>query len=188
MSFKSILKELFKSDYKITSIKRYDSGLIKAQTSSLRWGDDFSLLCIKEEQIPYAKKCLAFLDAMQEDMEARLRKYLFRYYGWFEQFLDDNDKARIGTITEESILSNISIHSVIVDDNCREDIVEFHVEGRCDWEPEHGLEITISDGKILYVGSFDDYPPNSSRLSYLLEHYGYYDPDADPSMNYADKE
>ena len=143
MSLKSILKELFKSDYKITSIKRYDSGLIKAQTSSLRWGDDFSLLCIKEEQIPYAKKCLAFLDAMQEDMEARLRKYLFRYYGWFEQFLDDNDKARIGTITEESILSHISIHSVIVDDNCREDIVEFHVEGRCDWEPEHGLEITI---------------------------------------------
>ncbi len=68
MSLKSILKELFKSDYKITSIKRYDSGLIKAQTSSLRWGDDFSLLCIKEEQIPYAKKCLAFLDAMQEDM------------------------------------------------------------------------------------------------------------------------
>jgi hypothetical protein len=64
MRFKSILKELFKSDYKITSIKRYDSGLIKAQTSSLRWGDDFSLLCIKEEQIPYAKKCLAFLDAI----------------------------------------------------------------------------------------------------------------------------
>ena len=30
-TMKSILKELFKNDYKITSIKRFDSGLIKAQ-------------------------------------------------------------------------------------------------------------------------------------------------------------
>ncbi len=55
----------------------------------------------------------------------------------------------------EGIDTMKSIHSVMVDNNCRSDIVEFHVEGSCDWEPEHGFEITISDGKILYVGSFD---------------------------------
>lgn len=51
-------------------------------------------------------------------------------------------------------------------------IIEFHVECECDWEEEHGLEITIKDNKLVYVGSFDGMPPYyEERLAYV----GYYD-------------
>ena len=38
------------------------------------------------------------------------------------------------------------------------------IEGACKWEIEHGLEVTFSDGEIIYVGGFGDYGPNTSRL------------------------
>ena len=125
---------------------------------------------------------------MPVEMEQRLKKYLYRYYEDVASWIDEEEVEEIGPIGEETVMEHIRIGSVIVGDSCRRDRIEFHVEGSCDWEPEHGLEITISDDKILYVGPYEDYDPNTQRLSYALEHYGYYDPDADPIMNYADKE
>ncbi|SCY10446.1 DUF6985 domain-containing protein [Butyrivibrio sp. INlla14] len=178
-----------KSDgYIIKEIKESGSGLITAITTSKKWGEDFRLVCRSEEQISYALGCLDYLDSMPLEVEKRLCKYLVRYYKDFEQFLDDEQKADMGTVNEGSVLKFIRIKSVIVDDHCRRDRVEFHIEGGCKWEVEHGLEITISDGKILYVGAFEDYGPNTSRLAYIIEKYGYYDPDKDMNTNYVDKD
>lgn len=188
------LKDIFKNltnkpySYSIKDIKESSSGLITATTTSKRWGDDFKLMCKSKEQIPYAQKCLEYLDNIPYGLEQRFCKYLVRYYKDFEQFLDDEQKAEIGPVNESTVLNYIRIKSVIVDDNCRQDRIEFHTEGGCKWEPEHGLEVTISDGKILYVGGFEDYGPNSSRLEHILEKYGYYDPNVDMNMNYADKD
>ncbi len=60
------------------------------------------------------------------------------------------------------------------------------IEGACKWEIEHGLEVTFSDGEIIYVGGFGDYGPNTSCLQYHLDKYGYYDPAKDMNENYAD--
>ncbi len=170
----------------ILDIKKTDWG-VDAKTASEKWEKDFTLTCDTEEQLPYAEKCLASLDAMPADMERRLAKYLFRYYKDYEQYYEEDEIAAMG-ITEDNVLDHIRIDSLIVDDDCRQDRIEYHISGGCEWEEEHGLEIAISDGKILYVGPFEDYSPNSERLQYALDEWGYYDPHADPSMNYADKE
>lgn len=160
---------------------------VEGRTTSKKWCSDFSLMCSSREQLPYAVKCLEYLDDLPEDVEKRLAKYLYRYYKDFEEYMDEDEIREMG-VTEENVFEHVRVYSVIVDDNTRQDRIEFHTEGGVDWEPEHGLEFTISDGKILYVGPFDDYPPNSSRLAYALEHYGYYDPEGDMQMNYASKE
>ena len=172
----------------IRDITEYDFGMVTGKVISRQWGDDFKLVCDNKNQFPYAQKCLAYLDSMPVEMEQRLKKYLYRYYEDVASWIDEEEVEEIGPIGEETVMEHIRIGSVIVGDSCRQDRIEFHVEGSCDWEPEHGLEITISDGKILYVGPYEDYDPNTQRLSYALEHYGYYDSDADPIMNYADKE
>ena len=171
----------------IRDVIEYDYGMVTGKVKSKQWGDNFKLVCDKKEQFLYAQKCLLYLDSMSSDMEGRLMTYLWRYYKDYEDFYKE-DYGESAFLFENEILEHIRIGSVIVGDSCRQDRIEFHVEGSCDWEPEHGLEITISDGKILYVGPYEDYDPNTERLSYALEHYGYYDPDADPIMNYADKE
>ena len=172
----------------IRDVIEYDFDMVQGKVFSKQWGDDFKLVCDRKEQFPYAHKCLAYLDSMSAEMEQRLRKYLYRYYEDTASWIDEDEIEAIGPIDEDTVMDHIRIGSVIVGDSCRQDRIEFHVEGSCDWEPEHGLEITISDGKILYVGPYEDYDPNTQRLSYALEHYGYYDPDAYPIMNYADKE
>lgn len=91
-------------------------------------------------------------------------------------------------IDENNVLEHIHIGSVIVEKECRTDRIEFHVEGECDWEPEHGLEITISDNRILYVGPFEDNGPNTERLQYQIKQYGYYREGDGPKMSYVDKE
>ena len=52
-------------------------------------------------------------------------------------------------------------------------------------EIEHGLEITIKDNKILYVGSYDDMPPYYQER---IEYTGYYDENKYMNMNYVDRE
>ena len=100
----------------------------------------------------------------------------------------DDDGNNYLFITKNGIVKNHDVESVVFVQNIKARETMEVIMKAVGLTPVNKDEITISDGKILYVGSFDDYPPNSSRLSYLLEHYGYYDPDADPSMNYADKE
>ena len=68
-----------------------------------------------------------------------------------------------------------------------QDRIDFHIEGSCKWDIEHGLEVTISDDRILYVGEFEDYGPNSNRLQYIIDKYGFYNPEIDMNVNYADK-
>ena len=176
-----------KSEYPIKDLKEYSSGLIAATTTSKKWGDSFILMCKSKEQIPYAKKCLEYLDNIPCDVEKRLRIYLVRYYKDYEQFLDDDQKAAIGPVNEATVLDLIRVESVIVNDKCRQDRIEFHIEGSCKWEIEHGLEVTISDDRILYVGEFEDYGPNSNRLQYIIDKYGFYNPEIDMNVNYADK-
>lgn len=160
-------------------------GTFEYKTDSKKWGDNITLIFDNKDQFDYVKKCLSFFENMPDEMESRLSKYLLRYY---KEYTQDCGIEMEDEIDEENILKNIHIISIIADKKCREDVIEFQVEGTCDWEPEHELEITISDGKILYVGAFEDYAPNSKRLEYALETYGYYDPDETSNMNYADKE
>lgn len=173
----------------VRDIKEYSYDVVEGKTHSLKWGDNFTLMCESKDQFPYAEKCLAYLDTLSKEMEERLCKYLLRYYKDYEKYFDDDELAQLGTIDMTTIIDHICIDTLIIGNECRQDRIEFHIEGSCDWEPEHGLEITISDNKILYVGSYEDYGPNTDRLQYALDNYGYYDPTSeDIHMNYVDKE
>ena len=175
-----------KGKNKIYSMK--DIEIYEEKVDSIKWGENITLSCDKKEQLDYAKKCLSYFESIPKQVEQRLCKYLFRYFRDYLQYFEEDETEEWKSITEKNILDYIQIKLLIVDSECRTDIIEFHIEGNCDWEPEHGLEITISNGKILYVGPFEDYGPNSSRLKYALENYGYYNEDADVKMNYVDKE
>ena len=49
------------------------------------------------------------------------------------------------TEEEKNIIEHIKIEKIAVDKNCNEDKEEIHILGSCDWEIEHGLEISISE-------------------------------------------
>ncbi len=141
-----------------------------------------------EEKRAYAEKCVEYMQNLDEDTMKRLAKYSYRYYSEFCSMLEEADIEELEMpqdVSEQDILDYVYLNTIIVEEECREDRVEFHVECNCDWEIEHGLEFTISDGKILYLGGFNDVPP---YMQARLDNFGFYNEKADFNMNYADKE
>lgn len=149
------------------------------------WGCKVKVTFPTETKRIYAEKCAEYMQNMDSSIMQRLAKYSYRYFKEFEEILDDDDLDMPRDVLEAEILEYVRPSVIIVEEDCREDRIEFHVECNCDWEIEHGLEFTISDGKILYVGGFDDMPPYYTER---LEYCGFYDEHDNMNMNYADKE
>lgn len=139
-----------------------------------------------ESKINYAGHCASYLYNLDKSIIERITKYAFRYFTEYKENIIEDEYSDMPEDTEEKdILNYVYPGFLIIEEKCRENIIEFHMECGCEWEPEHGLEITISDGKVLYLGAFDDMPPYyKERLDYA----GYFDPASDMNINYADKE
>ena len=138
-----------------------------------------------EAKLAYAERCAEYFGNMPEEVVDRLCKYCIRYCEEMRQLYDEEEIDVPEGIAGREILSYITPSVLIIDEKCDENMIEFHVECGCDWECEHGLEITIKDNKILYVGSYNGMPPYFKER---LEHAGYYNEATDINMNYADKE
>ena len=48
---------------------------------------------------------------------------------------------------------------LIVEKPDDESKIGWQAECNCDWEIEHGMEIDVLDGKLVYLSSFNDYSP-----------------------------
>lgn len=146
---------------------------------------DIRVSISSENKLPYAKKCAEYFSNMSEEMVERLCKYCIRYCEEMRELIGEDEVEVPANIKGKEILSYIEPSVLIIDEACDESIIEFHVECECDWEEEHGLEITIKDNKIIYVGSYDGMPPHQmSRIEYA----GYYNENSEMNMNYVDKE
>lgn len=149
------------------------------------WKKTVNVSISSKEKIPYAEKCADYITNLDNSIVARLARYSYRYFKEFEVNIDDEDLEMPRDTSEEEILNYIYPGVLIIEEECRDEIIEFHMECECAWEIEHGLEFTISDNKILYVGAFDDISPYNQEC---LDYYGFFVPDDVMNMNYADKE
>lgn len=138
-----------------------------------------------EDDLDYAQKCADYLCNMPQEILLRLCKYIIRYCEDNRKCLEFEDILIPENITGTKILEYIVPNVLIVEKPDDSSVIGFHVECSCDWESEHGLEFTIKDEKILYVGPFDEMPAwNKGRLDYV----GFYNSDNTVVMNYADNE
>lgn len=146
---------------------------------------EIEVIIENEKDIGYAEKCAEYLYHLPQDVFSRLCTYIIRYCESYREIFDDY-KDFIGNIPRniqgKEILQYMTINMLIVEAPKDLSIIGFHVSGNCQWEQEHGLEFSIRDGKILYVGSFND-------ISAWENQHEYYDPNEGMScLNYADKE
>ena len=123
------------------------------------------------EAVQYAEKCIAHFnslsvasfdslcDAIVVMVEDVYRKdVLDEYYPDFPKDL-----------TGPEVLAYIYDGTIIINHPPSPERIGYHLEFNCEWEEEHGLEITIEDNRIRYLGEFSENPPWSSRLAWTLE-------------------
>ena len=169
----------------IKNIEKNRYGEYEGEFYSPLFNVDIKVSIPSEQKMDYAQKCVEYFCQMSNDIVDRLCRYCIRYCEEFRAILFEEDMPVPEGVDGREILDYIEPTLFIVEEKSDESVIEFHVECECEWEMEHGLEITIKDGKILYVGSFDDMAPcNLDRIAYV----GYYNEDIDMNMNYADKE
>lgn len=145
----------------ITDIKQGEYGL----EGSLDWelfGEKIDVQIEDGTDIEYAEKCAESLQNLPEETVQAIWKAAKRYCLAFIELCgegwDDLDEMSVEVSEDmpaEKIKSEICPSLLIVNKPNGEGI-GFHLEGGCTWDPEHGIEITILNGKLVYLGPFED--------------------------------
>lgn len=88
-------------------------------------------------------------------------QYLWEYYRDMVELIGEEDLDPIDA--DDDILSKIELDSEIeVRWDCDENDVYVSLGGGCDWEIEHGLQITLRNGNVLAkVGDYDGHVSNA---------------------------
>ncbi|MCT4597227.1 MAG: hypothetical protein N4A50_05040 [Vallitalea sp.] len=113
--------------------------------------------------IVYAEKCVEHLNSLSYDTVELLCEAALKYC--FE-FSDDVGIGIPELNEKRDILKYIYPKILIIDEPEDELKIGYHMECDCEWEIEHGLEFTILNDKVLYLGDFNDEGPWQA-----LEHY-----------------
>ncbi|WMJ79179.1 hypothetical protein RBU49_09780 [Clostridium sp. MB40-C1] len=111
-----------------------------------------NVLMDKDIDLEYANLCAKSLNNLDDRTINKLCEFSILYCN---DFCDDIGEEPPKFNAVKDVLNYIQPNCLIIDtpkDNSKPVI---HLELNCDWEIEHGLEWTINDGKILYVGSFN---------------------------------
>ena len=57
-------------------------------------------------------------------------------------------------VSTDTVMNYARANCVIIEQPKDSSVIGFSVEFSCDWEPEHGMEWTVRNGRALYVGDF----------------------------------
>ena len=115
-------------------------------------------IMIHDAPLSYAEKCAEYLAQLPGNVIEKLCESSIRYCERRRQYFQEEEFSVPKNISGRDILKHISIQSMIVE-TPKDETIAFHLEGNCDWEEEHGIEWSIKDGEVLYVGSFNDESP-----------------------------
>lgn len=114
---------------------------------------------ISDTEVEYAEKCAEYFNDMPVDLVNELKKYTLRYCEDFRQFFDEESPEVTKDVTEEEIFDYVSPRVLIIREQKDLGKIAFGVEFGCCWEPEHGMEWDVRDGRVLYVGDFTGVGP-----------------------------
>lgn len=132
--------------------------------------EDINVMLHGDVSEEYAQCCAEVLNNLPTNVVDDICNAAMRYYFHHKQCvgeeIDELMSVRVTKLSNpRDILKCIQVGVLIVDEP-EDEQIGFHVECGCDWEDDHGLEFTILDGKLVYLGEYNDnrawkkYSPN----------------------------
>jgi hypothetical protein len=106
--------------------------------------------------IAYAQKCADYLNALPEKVIDDLCAASIRYCNKFLDYIGEPLRV-FGS--PRDVLRCIQPGTLIVPCLPNDAPPVLHLELNCDWEPEHGMEWVIRDGRVVCVSPFDGQNP-----------------------------
>ena len=129
----------------------------------------------------YVQRCVDTVenmtDAQINELNEAAKRYALAFIELCRESMGDDftfEEAELPVITEDTPAEDVaqyfqigSIYPEMPEDGAE---LYFRFSGSCDWEPEHGFEAAYRDGKLVYVGAYEDVTP--SRLNYYVNKDG----------------
>lgn len=111
--------------------------------------------------IAYAEKCAEALNNLPEETVREIWEAAKRYCLYFvdicgDEWDDDETAVKVTESTPAEDMKSLIYPSCLIVEEPEDEKTGFSIECNCSWEPEHGLEITILDNKLVYLGAFED--------------------------------
>ncbi len=144
----------------ITDIEEGEYGL-EGFTYWKLFDEEIDVTIEEDVDIAYAERCAEALNNLSAETVNAIWEAAKRYCLYFMDLVgtDGNEFDNMGVkVTEDTPAEEIKSEifpSVFIVNKPEDERVGFHLECNCSWEPEHGLEITILDGKLVYLGAFE---------------------------------
>lgn len=145
----------------ITNIHKDEYG-VEGRTRWALFNKEIDVAIGDDVDVAYAEKCAEALNGLSEETVNAIWEAAKKYCLYFIELCGgewDEWNEMSFRVTKktpaEKIKSEIFPICLIVDEP-EDERIGFDIECNCSWEAEHGLEITILDGKLVYLGAFED--------------------------------
>ncbi len=125
------------------------------------WDTEIDVALYDEEvSIEYAEKCAEAMNSMSDDLIDAICRAAKKYC---LEFLDAIGGASMNEIeltvpvdenTPPLEMLKCFYCTLIVDAPEDPSRIGYQLSGNCDWEEEHGIEIDILDGRLVYLGEY----------------------------------
>ena len=124
-----------------------------------------------ESDVPeeYIDRCVDFVKNLSGDLHMEICKGGKRYCMWMieqekeamgDDFTAEEEYEKVDENTSLTTIARMmDFTGMYIEVPEDENVIAFSIGGECDWEPEHGLDVLIRDGKVIYVGSCEGYSP-----------------------------
>ena len=117
-----------------------------------------------------------YLVEMSDAIIEKLCEFSIRYCENMREYFDEMEVSIAENIQGREILKHIDPNTLIIEVP-KSDEIAFHIELNCDWEEEHGMEWSIRNNQVLYVGSFSDETPWRDKKYFKEASWNYADID-----------
>lgn len=117
----------------------------------------------EDVSIEYVNLCAKSLSSIDDNLIEDICKAAISYSEDFCEMVGQ-EPPKIEKMRD--ILQYVEFGSMLVDEPEDKSVPVVHLTGGCEWEPEHGIEVIIRNGELIYLGAY-----NGAWAWGELEHY-----------------
>ena len=118
-----------------------------------------------------------FSDAQMNILNEAAKRYALAFIEEIKEEVGDDfsfEDEDLPEITEDTPADEMpeyfEISEVLINEPEQEGQIYFRLCGGCDWEIEHGFEAAFQDGRLVYLGAFEEATPG--RVDYYINGKG----------------
>lgn len=158
-------------------------GYLVGKYDSRRFGCELEVESYIEDNVSeeYMQRCVdaaeSFSDEMINEINEAAKRYALAFIEEIKEEIGEDfsfEDEDLPEITEDTPASEVAqyfgLSSLYPDAPENGTELYFRLSGHCDWEIEHGFEAAFSDGKLVYLGAYEEATP--SRLDYFINEEG----------------